>query len=213
MKNKKILFVGDSIALALRDPADAQGLRGWAKRVCAAYEMEGVNAALGGAAFNCYSRTPRFGKQAMIANQIKAHAGEHFDYVLLHGGINDAWDDVPLGELTESFDPSTFDPRTLSGAMEIAISTAIDQFGKEVKLGWIINFNCPEHTATTEANIYYEWGKRVCEKWGVPYLDLFSIPYDIGALNDDLLHPLTAGYDYLSSFIIDFIPKMKRPDL
>ena len=212
MKNKRILFVGDSIALALRDPADEKGLRGWAKRVCAAYGMEGVNAALGGAAFNSRSRTPRFGKEAMIANQIKAHAGEQFDYVLLHGGLNDAWDDVPFGEITDSFDPATFEPSTLSGAMETAFAAAVEQFGPEVKLGWIINFNSPEHTATTNADIYYEQGKKVCEKWGIPYLDLFHLPYDVEALNDDLLHPLTAGYDYLSPFIIDFIPKMKRPD-
>lgn len=209
MKNKRILFVGDSIALALRDPADAQGLRGWAKRVCAAYGMEGVNAATGGAAFNCRTRTPRFGNEAMIANQIKAHAGEHFDFVLLHGGLNDAWDDVPFGELTGSFDPATFDPATFCGAMETAIAAAIDQFGPAVKLGWIINFNSPEHTATTNADAYYEWGKKVCEKWGIPYLDLFCRPYDIEALNDDLLHPLTQGYEYLSPFIIDFIPQMR----
>ena len=213
MQGKRILFVGDSIALALRDPADEKGLRGWAKRVCAAYGMDGVNAALGGAAFNCYSRTPRFGKEAMIANQIKVHAGEHFDYVLLHGGLNDAWDGVPFGEITASFDPSTFDPTTLCGAMETAFAAAVEQFGPEVKLGWIINFNSPEHTATTNADIYYEQGKKVCQKWGIPYLDLFSIPYDIGALNDDLLHPLAAGYDHLAPFIIDFILKMKRPDL
>lgn len=210
MKDKRILFVGDSIALALRDPADEQGLRGWAKRVCAAYQMEGVNAAFSGAAFNCYSRTPRFGELAMIANQIKAHAGEQFDYVLLHGGLNDAWDDIPLGELTQSFDPENFDPRTLSGAMELAIAAAIDQFGPEVKLGWIINFNCPEHTATTNADIYYEQGKKVCQKWGIPYLDLFHIPYDCTALNDGPLHPYTVGYDYLEPFINDFIPRMKK---
>ncbi len=213
MKGKRILFIGDSIALAMRDPADEKGLRGWAKRVCAAYGMEGVNAAVSGAAFNSKTRTPRFGSGGMIANQIKAHAGEQFDYVLLHGGLNDAWDDVPLGEITDSFAPATFDPTTLTGAMETAIVAAIGQFGEGVKLGWIINFNCPEHTVTTNADIYYEQGKKVCQKWGIPYLDLFHIPYDCAALNDGPLHPVTAGYEYLAPFIIDFIPQMKKANV
>jgi lysophospholipase L1-like esterase len=206
MSKKRILFVGDSIALALRDPADEQGLRGWAKRVCAAYSMEGVNAAIGGAALNSKTRTKRFGKEAMIAQQIRVHRGEPFDYVLIHGGLNDAWDDVPLGKIGDSFEE--FDDTTFAGALETTFAAAIEAFGPEVKLGWIINFNCPEHSVTSNAEEYYAWGKKVCEKWGIPDLDLFSLPYDCKALNDDVLHPHSGGYEYLSPFIIEFIPKM-----
>lgn len=208
MSKERILFVGDSIALAMRDTADEQGLRGWAKYVCAAYPLEGVNASVSGAALNSRTRVPRFGKEAMIANQIRARAGEHFEYVLIHGGLNDAWDDVPLGQITDSFE--AFDDTTMAGALETAFAAAIEAFGREVKLGWIINFNCPEHSVTSNAEEYYEWGKKVCDKWGVPYLDLFHQPYDCKALNDDLLHPRAAGYEYLAPFIIDFIPQMKK---
>lgn len=211
MSQERILFVGDSIALAMRDPADERGMRGWAKRVCAVYSMEGVNAALAGAALNSKTRRPRFGEQAVIANQIRAHAGEHFDYVLIHGGLNDAWDDIPFGEITDSFEG--FDPTTMAGALETTFAAAIETFGKEVKLGWIINFNCPEHSATSNAEEYYEWGKKVCDKWGVPYLDLFHLPYDCKRLNDDVLHPHAGGYEYLSPFVVEFIPKMKKANI
>ena len=55
----------------------------------------------------------------------------------------------------------------------------------------------------------YEWGKKVCEKWGVPYLDLFHLPYDTKILNQDLIHPNTYGYDYLGAIIVPFVRKMK----
>ena len=194
--------------MAMRDRPDENGLRGWAKHIAAAYGCECVNVAAPGAALNSKTRTPRFGKTAFIAEQILEHRKEHFDAVLVHGGINDAWDDIPLGEIGDSFDPKTFDTTTFAGALERTFATAVDCFGPQVKLGWIINFNSPKHSVTSNAEEYYEWGKKVCQKWGVPYLDLFHMPYDITVLNQDLIHPNSYGYDYLGAIVVPFVKKM-----
>ena len=209
MKGKRILCVGDSIALAMRDRPDEQGLRGWAKHIAAAYGCGCINEAFSAAALNSKTRVRNWGEKAFIAKQIREHQGEHFDAVLIHGGINDAWDDIPLGEIGDSFDPQTFDPTTFAGALEYTFYTAVECFGPQVKLGWIINFDCPKHSVTSNAEEYYEWGKKVCEKWGVPYLDLFHLPYDTKILNQDLIHPNTYGYDYLGAIIVPFVRKMK----
>ncbi len=205
---KKALFVGDSIALALRDIPDEQGLQGWAKYAAKEFHMDCTNAAIGGAALNSRTRLRRFGNQGVIANQIKKHEGEAFDCVLIHGGLNDAWDGVPLGKITDSFDPADFDPTTYAGGLETAFYQTVKYFGKGVLIGYIINFNSPNHSATSGAEEYYEWGKKVCAKWGIEYLDLFHRPFDTAIYTQDTLHPNAEGYGVLGRYVCDFLPEI-----
>ncbi len=108
---------------------------------------------------------------------------------------NDAKGKLPLGEISDSFDRSSFDTATIAGALEYIASYAQE------------TWNCPVvfYTGTRYESEHY--GKMVAllhavaEKWGCTVADLWSDE----ALNDiddeqrklymlDDIHPTKAGY-------------------
>lgn len=122
------------------------------------------------------------------------------DYIIFQGGVNDVWNSVPLGTMTDAwvFD-ATLDETTFSGALESLFKQALLKW-KGKKIGFITTHNIA--TAGSLGN-YMTRAKAICEKWGIPCLDLFynigtcvSLP-DINALymqNGDYTHPNEAFY-------------------
>lgn len=126
------------------------------------------------------------------------------DYIILQGGINDATLSVPMGEISNGYD-AVLDDTTFCGAVESMFKQAIERYpGK--KIGFILM-----HFAASEQQTYFPYIRDICEKWGIPYLDLLKEVPPIRyintlktqfTLNSDGVHPNEAGY---RAFYVDRI--------
>ncbi len=236
LKDKNILFVGDSIAAGWRDVeygGNYTNNGGWAARID---EDCGANSTLAATA-GCPLSTIRTAEdREPIVNQLHANKDGDFDYVVLQGGFNDAMGTnaerskesaAPVGEMTDSFEATDFDTATFAGALEDLFYYAKEYF-PDARIGFIITYATPlstygGYTAEEEAmREYWDMAKAVCDKWGVSYLDLFdgktadgkSYSYDILKVDtedyfpgeDDQIHITSAGYDLITPYIAEWIP-------
>lgn len=202
---KSVLFVGDSLCEAYceKGTEDYGDKVGWAGRIMKANEMSGINKSLGGASMSdCRG-------QNIVINQLIALKGNQYDYVILEGGGNDAWDSAPVGEMTEGFD-GPFDTTTFAGGFENTIKYAKDNYAG-AKFGFIVTFQMPsaQFGRMSDMSEYFALSKVICDKWGIPYIDLF-FDEDLNKnrlkshLNDnlpDFIHPNSAGYNIITPII------------
>lgn len=105
-----------------------------------------------------------------ILNKIKSRTPSDYDMIVVQGGFNDGT--TPLG----TFDRDDYrdegggdyDQTTFYGAMEILCRYCLGNFERAL---FIVGYNWGNNTwNTTLANACVE----VCEKWGMPYVDLRS---------------------------------------
>ena len=138
------------------------------------------------------------------------------DYIILEGGINDFWNKVPLGEITPNYS-SSLDDTTFCGAFESMLKQAILKWqGK--KIGFIIvhkinNTYYPYGNSTPgKFELYREKMIEICNKWSIPYLDLFNcsgLNVNIQEIkqkyttNGDGTHPNADGYEKF------YVPKIE----
>ena len=138
------------------------------------------------------------------------------DYIILEGGINDYWNKVPLGEITPNYN-SSLDDTTFCGAFESMLKQAILKWqGK--KIGFIIvhkinNTYYPYGNSTPgKFELYREKMIEICNKWSIPYLDLFNcsgLNVNIQEIkqkyttNGDGTHPNADGYEKF------YVPKIE----
>ncbi|WP_373804829.1 SGNH/GDSL hydrolase family protein [Jeotgalibaca porci] len=195
LHNKIAIFDGDSIN---EGGAETVPLA-WAGRICPNNNMTYTNYSVGGGTV-AYESTIRHCVSRNVANY-RSDA----DYIILEGGRNDFALNVPLGTITPNF-TSTFDDTTFCGALESLFKQVMIKFiGK--KIGFIICYKTeneyyPYSKATAGVEVYYEKAKEICDKWGVPYLDLFNdsginvqIAEVKSALFVDGIHINESGYD------------------
>ncbi len=212
LKGKSVLFVGDSICDALYEDGMGLSYAGWAGRIMEENGMAGVNRGTSGASLS--NTRADEGEPGTIYQQLQAEAGKTYDYVILHGGVNDAWDAVAVGTMTSGTNAS-FDRDTYAGALEATIKYAKETF-PTAKIGYIINFSLPSQTTTgnlADMSGYFSMGKKICEKWGIPYLNLyedddFNKNYIKSHTNKglyDFVHPNVEGYNVLAPVINDWM--------
>ena len=118
-----------------------------------------------------------------------------YDLFICQLSTNDATQNVPMGEISDSKELSAFDTATVTGAMEYIICYAQENWG------------CPIVFFTNSRYDSAQYGQMVVrlheleDKWGIGVLDLWSDE----AFNDitdeqmelymhDLIHPTKAGY-------------------
>lgn len=209
LNGKKALFVGDSISAGACDDPNHLG---WAGRIAKNYSMTCDNNSVSGASLSTTRGTNR------VINQLnKAKVtGTDYDYVVLHGGVNDAWDSVNVGKMSDSFDMSSFDTSTYAGGLEELFYYATN-FYPNAKIGYIINFRI---TATygrlSDMSEYFTMAKKICEKWNVPYLDFyFDDNFNNNILKTstktylvDLIHPNASGYDVITPYVSDWMARL-----
>ena len=215
LEGKKILFAGDSITAA---KSKFDSYSGFAGRVGISNYMDWVNSGVNGA-------TITEGKNS-VTDQIKDHKEEDYDYIILQGGINDMHKDKKLGEISEGFEKYEFDDKTFVGGLE-KLFYYTKKYNPDSKIGFIITYETPN----------YDWGdkvtnrdeqnkliKEVCEKWEIPYLDLYDgVVYDNGKIisysdllkvdsgeyfyknNPKEVHLETDGYNIISKYISAWI--------
>lgn len=206
---KTAIFDGDSIC---QGSSAADNLSGWAGRIGTANDMLCVNFGQGGGTI-----TQTEGAY-WIGGNIDRIVSEYpfLDYLILEGGTNDA--DV-LGESgLGTFDPDnksgTYDTNTFSGALETLLFKAVTNF-PYAKIGFII----PHMMGTSDSirRKFFDRAAEICEKWGVPVIDLWHTSHldkrltahwdsslDIagniaaGSLYTDGQHLTTDGYDVIT---------------
>ncbi len=206
--NKSVLFVGDSLCEAYREwNTEYDHIRGWAGRIMAKNEMTGVNKSLGGASIgNCRGEN-------IVYKQLVDMTGNSYDYLIIEGGANDAWDSAPVGVMTEGFD-GPFDRDSFAGGLEATFAYAKAHY-KGAKLGYIVTFQMPsaQFGRMSDMSEYFALSKEICHKWGIPYLDLYfdeKFNREVMKTETDLhlpdfIHPNSAGYDLLAPVIEDWM--------
>ena len=204
---KTALFVGDSICHGSRDTANKGA---WAGRIAEETGLIATNNGKSGTSLSD-TRKNRFG---LIHEQLLQEEGKAFDYVVLHGGVNDAWDNVPVGSCSTYFDPSSFNCDTFAGGLERLLYTATTLFGEKAAIGYLINFKAPScsHGTVSDMSEYVAVAKKICDKWGVAYLDMYhhqeltlALQFHTTAHTTDFIHPNPEGYDILTPYIADFM--------
>ncbi len=211
LKEQSVLFVGDSITYSRHS---------WASKIGTQYHMDWTNGGVNGATISNV-------KNRIIRYQFIANGNKNYDYVIMHGGINDAMSEIPIGTVSDSFNVADFDKNTYLGGLETLFYYAYEKF-PGAKLGYILNYATPNSkfggkTANEDTKEYYEAAKEVCDKWGVPYIDLYSgktadgksYSYDIlqvdknaaNFINNDAqeIHLSDAGYALISPYIAQWM--------
>lgn len=202
---KKVLFVGDSICEAQcewHDPVYARTI-GWAGRILQSYGMSGLNAAISGASVSdCRGSNT-------VYQQLARFARTDYDFVILHGGVNDAWDSASVGTMAAGFD-GPFDTSTFAGGLETLLQFAKSHCGEAV-IGYIANFQLPasEIGRLSDMSEYFDVAAQICEKWGVAYLDLYNdedlntrvLKVNTTECLPDHIHPNSEGYNRLAPII------------
>lgn len=217
---KKVVFAGDSIC----DGSSANdGKHGYAGRIGNNNNMLWLNAGISGATFT----SGLSGSSGVISET----NFEDADYLIIEGGTNDA--DLIGDARTEK--PSNFGTYSMSdfqydfsnttycGAIEYLFKKILNEYSDK-KVGVIIaqkmgqlNSSTTDYTAeNNNRRLYFETLIKLCEKWGVPYLNLWDesnlnpmIPsqYEYGQessegkMYTDGQHLTSKGYDYLASKI------------
>ncbi len=202
-----------SICIATRDEK-MDGMRGWPRRIADTYGMNAVNNGKSGVSVSNKR------KQGTVLTQLLEKKTEQYDYVVLHGGVNDAWSLVDVGIMTDGFDPKTFDPATFGGGLELLIYNAILHYGDNASIGYLVNFKAPACQKGTVANMteYNELAKQICDKWGITYFDMYNheeitkqLKMDTLINTTDYIHPSSSGYDILTPFIADYMKTSMVP--
>lgn len=202
---KTALFCGDSICAASVHDKTTLSKTGWAGRIALYYGTTSTNKGKDGASVSTCRKDNR------ILTQINSVKNIKYDYVILHGGVNDAMDSATVGKMTDSFNVADFDTKTFAGGLEELFYYAKQYFGENSKIGYIINFKTPKADLgnwfgkTNDMSEYVKVAIQICDKWEIPYLDFYN---DDNFNNNlmkvtttenlvDYLHPNTNGYEIL----------------
>ncbi len=200
--DKRALFLGASICAAGRESSLAE--RGYCGRIAVATGISVTNRAMSGASFSTIK-----GENRILYQYQKVSDKNAYDYIILHSGVNDAWGtggmSAPVGEVSDSYLIRSFDTTTYAGALEEMFAT-IQENSPSAKVGYILSHQSPHHDAESirDTSAYHAVAKEICEKWGVPYLNMYEDAAFNRALENDTtnhlydkLHPGTTGYDIL----------------
>ena len=190
LENKRILFVGDSITAAT---SKYDNYSGFAGRVGLGNYMQWTNAGVNGATITEGNNS--------VTDQIKKYKDNNYDYIIMQGGINDLHKEVVLGEVSDSFERDAFDDKTFAGGLEKLFYYA-KKYNPDSKFGFIITYQTPNTSYIKDLTIrekQNELMREICDKWEIPYLDLYDgVVYDNGVITSysDLLKVDTGEYFY-----------------
>lgn len=200
LTGKTLYVAGDSIAYG----TGSEG--GFGKVVARKYGMTFINESADGATLaSNIADNVNGGTRACICTIVtSSDALEKADYILLEGGINDAWNKAAVGTLTEGF-TAAYDETTVTGALEKTLEY-LAQNHSEKRVAYVF----PHGGLFAESDNWYKAYKpailAVLQKWDVPYVDIEESappmgPYGSSRLSDkytsDGIHPNAAGYEQL----------------
>jgi lysophospholipase L1-like esterase len=187
LKNKTVVFDGDSICHATTEP---KPYRGWAYRIGTKYDMDWHNFGIGGGTITTELYYASGEPRHWVCRSIDS-IHEQFptlDYLILEGGTNDAWVGAAMGEhkygewRDEDF-----------------------QFFRP-SLSYVLNYVKQHHPASTivfmlndglSADINASV-KTICDHYGVHLLSLHNIAKESG-------HPSAEGMVQIKSQLEEFV--------
>lgn len=174
LSGKTALFTGDSICYG------AGSTGGYARYIGENNNMNVINYGVSG------TRVAVSDVENAIVTRI-ATMQDNADYICLEGGVNDAWSGkVPLGVISDGFN-GELDETTFTGAFESLLKQSLLKW-KEAKIFYLIPHKM------MGVNEYLDRAKELCEKWGVPCLDL-RLMTGFFAYDDEMKQTYTANGD------------------
>ena len=199
LAGKTLYVAGDSIAYG------AGSAGGYGKCIADRYGMTMVNEAVNGATLTPNITDNVYGgiRSCISTVVINSTALTGADYILLEGGVNDAWGSAPVGTLTEGFSPA-YDETTMTGALEKLLDYLV-KYHSEKRLAYV--FPHGGMFSSTGFGWYKTYKPAILaalKKWGVPCIDIAETTPPMGGsgistLNDrytsDGTHPNAAGYE------------------
>lgn len=212
LDNKVILFTGDSICQASVQNEDGSytgDKYGWAE-IIKENNADTVirNYGIGGTTF-----AVREGRNDSIYERISTMK-ERFpkcDYIVIEGGVNDYYnrETEHIGEMTDHYN-GAYDISTFAGALE-QIFYDVNKKWNGIKIGFIVTFKTSD---VSEWDTYMTLAKKICEKWAIPYIDLFNhgrLNFRIEQMKKDYsylqggLHPNIDGYRIITPMIENWL--------
>ena len=129
------------------------------------YEMNVVNYGIGGTLI-----TKQEGRNDSILERVDTMQDDA-DFIVLEGGLNDAWTSVALGE----FNPSNLTSGYISGLNEYEFTGALESLINKCQNKWVgkkIFFVIPHNVDIPNTKTYMDRIVEVCQKWSVIVIDL-----------------------------------------
>lgn len=200
---KTVLFTGDSICAGFIDNGDGTYGKqyGWAeiiKENNPSITMKNYGA--GGTTVATFDTTTN-----SILQRLDTMHTEYpeADWIVLEGGVNDCYSSkVELGKVTQDY-TSSLDTTTFCGALESLFKKSIEYWpGK--KICFIVTFKVP---TAVNFKSYMDTAKEICEKWSIPYIDLYSksgLEFNVDYIKNNYsygqggLHPNVEGYKIIT---------------
>ena len=166
LQNKNIVFMGDSITAAL-------GYKGWSGELQEHYGINRYNIGVGGSSYSDVDN------RSTIYNQLKSiPSGVDVDFFVLNGGVNDIWSAIDdLGTVSSipvsSAKVEDFNFETTASGMEKVFCYLRTNY-PNAKIAFVINYICytGDFDGVRFRDEFAPLAKSICDKWGVPYLDL-----------------------------------------
>ena len=213
LTGKTVVFDGDSICHGTSvGLADLTYGYGWAGRIGIPNKMTWLNEGKSGGVIT----SGLTGRHCLCENIDNIHANTPtLDFLILEGGTNDA--DLLREEGVGTYEMDdyggNYDTTTFSGALETLFYKAINYY-PAAKIGYIVAHKMP---SSKLRRVFFDRAVEICEKWGIPYLDLWNgAPLnsklsahwdknldaqgniDAGKLYTDGQHLTAAGYDVIT---------------
>jgi len=213
-KNKTAIFFGDSITKGYSSNGYS-----WSNFIKENYDLSDcINAGISDYRVSTYDDANKW-----LGTQVINHYNDkdNYDFVIMHGGINDLFYDTPIGKISNSFELSSFDSNTFIGGLEAYIYKAINKW-PNARIGYIINYYTPKYSernitwSINQYKVYYDSIKEVLNKWNISYIDLSEDKYsEILEINTtkylpDKLHLNVNGYKVISPYIYDWMKTLKN---
>ncbi len=211
LKDKTALFVGDSITFGAGE--DGTFWFSWPGRIGKLTGMKVINNGDSGA------RVSLTGTSGFIKDALTSAGKIDADLIVMHGGVNDARYNIPLGSITGE-GKTTFDTTTFSGGLENMFNIAKIVYPK-ADLFFISNFHLDGHSTGSAKDMskYFNLAEQICEKWGVTFIDLYNntelntkLATTTNKYLPDYLHPNGEGYDIITPYIIADLEKFYAPE-
>ena len=224
--------------------------KGWEGRIHRDLGAETVDTSQGGSALSTIryisdkdnsdldteGSSSSYNQRQCIVNQLTMHreSGRAFEYILLEGGGNDASQDAKIGYYENDdpngkklFNPTSYDPKdfapeeTFIGGFERAIYSAIKTYGDTAAVGFLLPYPMPGDDRFADMDNYFIYVQEVCEKWDIPYLDLYydklknfdTVKFTTNGdhTGPDYIHADGTGYDMMQVYITPFVQNEMRP--
>lgn len=234
LQGKKIIWDGDSICQG------SSKWGNWATRIAEWNDMTYQNYGKGGGTLTeKVGYADREGYRHSVSAKLDTMYAEHpdADYVIFEGGTNDAdllgsliCGERParVGEIDPEDFSGNYDAETFCGALESVFCRAT-RYWKGKKIAYIVaqkmGFRTDGYTDDcNNRRAYFALAIRACEKWGIPYLNLWDgcplnpqLPWhydktldalqnnEAGSFYIDGQHLTSAGYDFTADVIDSFL--------